>query len=200
MESLQLTYVVGADGTRTLTLPDEKRAMVIAFVRDNAKKSPAEIEAVVQEGHDELFAALDEVSEAQAAWKPSENDWSVLELMAHVVTVKQITFGLSSSLSQGQLPPGAGPEWEEPSRQDGVTIATPATLADARAGAEAAHQLLLGYIRKLDDGAINTETVFRHFLFGAFNAREWPVFQRIHDGDHGPTIGKIRSMAGFPAA
>ncbi len=39
-----------------------------------------------------------------------------------------------------------------------------------------------------------------YFLFGALNAREWAVFQRIHDVDHTPHIGQIKASSGFPAA
>ena len=48
--------------------------------------------------------------------------------------------------------------------------------------------------------AADMSLTFRHFFFGAMNAREWSCFQRIHDGDHGPQILRIRASAGFPAA
>lgn len=47
---LGLKYVIGPDGTRTLTIPDESRAFVISFVREGVAKSPEAIEAIVQEG------------------------------------------------------------------------------------------------------------------------------------------------------
>ena len=34
--NIQLVYVTGPDGKRMLTIPDESREWVIAFVRDNA--------------------------------------------------------------------------------------------------------------------------------------------------------------------
>ena len=147
--NLGLTYSAALDGSKSVTLPDDARAYVIAFVRDGGTKSPAEIEAIVQPGHDELLTALSGVSESQAAHKPSANDWSILELMDHVVSVKQIMVILSRSLAGGQRPPGMGEEFEEARAQDGVAFAHFATLSEARAAAEAAHGQLLEFIRAL---------------------------------------------------
>ncbi|HEY8171798.1 MAG TPA: DinB family protein [Dehalococcoidia bacterium] len=196
--NLQLKYEVRPDGTKSVTIPDESRAMVISFVQENARKPTDAIEAVVQEGHDQLMQALAGVSEAQAQHKPSANDWSILELMDHVVTTKQIVGVLCRSLGDGHRPPGAGAEWEEQSAQDGVTVARFATIAEARAAADTAHSDLLTLIRGLD--TVDVETRFRHFLFGALNSREWAVFQRIHDADHTPQIASIKGVAGFPSA
>jgi hypothetical protein len=195
---LQLKYVIGPDGAKTVTIPDDSRAFVVSFVQDGAAKTPAAIEAIVQEGHDELLRALAGLSEAQARHKPAADSWSVLELMAHVVTVKQVTASLCRNLGEGHWPPGVGPEWQEPSAQDGVTVARFATLAEARAAAQTAHGDLLTLIRGLD--AANVETRFKHFLFGALNSREWAVFQRIHDGDHTPQIASIKASSDFPTA
>jgi hypothetical protein len=32
------------------------------------------------------------------------------------------------------------------------------------------------------------------------NCRQWAVFQRVHDADHAPGIGKIKATPGFPVA
>jgi hypothetical protein len=145
------------------------------------------------------MAALSSASEVQAAWKPAPDSWSILELMQHVVTVKQLMAGLSKTLASGELPPGFQ-QFTEPSAQDGVTIVKFSTLAEAIAAVEKAHADLLQSIRALDAGDINTDLTFSHFVFGPFNSREWTVFQRIHDQDHTPHIGKIKAESGYPAA
>ena len=91
-----------------------------------------------------------------------------------------------------------GEEFEEARAQDGVAFAHFGTLSEARTAADAAHAQLIEFIRSLGPST-NVETRFKHFLFGAFNAREWPVFQRIHDGDHTPHIAQIKASPGFPA-
>lgn len=194
---LGLKYVVGADGAKTLTIPDDRRALAISFLREGGAKTPEEIESIVREGHDTLFAALGGVSEPQAAFKPSADDWSILELMAHVVTTKQIVAALCRSLGEGHLPPGFGPQFEEAAAQDGVTVTRFAALAEARIAAQVAHADLLTIIRGLR-GSVDVEIRLRHFVFGALNCREWAVFQRIHDGDHTPQIASIKAAPAFP--
>jgi hypothetical protein len=193
---LQLKYVVGDDGRRHLTIPDDTRAFVISFVQEHARKPVADIAALVQEGHDKLHAALAGVSEPQAKFKPGPDDWSILELMDHVVTTKQIVGNLCRVLGEGQRPPGFGAEWEEEARQDGVTLTRFASLDEAKKSADAAHAVLLGLIANVDH--VNTDTRFKHFVFGELNSREWAVFQRVHDEDHTPHIGKIKATPGFP--
>jgi hypothetical protein len=196
---LGLKYTIGPDGAKTVTIPDDRRAAVIAFVREGAGGSVGKMASIVQEGHDALLAALAGVSEPQAAFKPGANDWSILELMAHVVTTKQIVATLCRNLAEGHLPPGFGPQFEEQAAQDGVTMARYGTLAESLVAAEAAHADLLATVRGLG-GAADGDVRFKHFLFGALNCREWAVFQRIHDGDHTPQIGSIKAAAGYPSA
>jgi hypothetical protein len=195
--TLELSYDIGPDGKKRLTIPPDQVAAVVAYCKTRGAERADAIAATVQEGHDELMAALAGVSEEQAAWKPAPDAWSILELMQHVVSVKQMMAGLSKTLATGQRPPGAE-QFEEPSAQDGVTIVSFSSLAEAITAAEQAHAGLLESIAALDAGEINTDVTFSHFVFGPFNSREWTVFQRVHDQDHTPHIGKIKATAGFP--
>lgn len=196
---LELTYIKRPDGTKTLTIPDERRQLAIAYLREGGSKTAAEIEASVEEGHAAVLLALDGLSDDQATWKPAPDEWSVLELLAHVVTCKQIVATLCPSMAQGQLPPGFGPAVEVEGAQDGVTVARFENVATARAAADAAHAALLTFLRSAD-GSVNTDMTFKHFVFGPLNCREWAFFQRLHDDDHRPQINAIRATAGFPMA
>ena len=108
---------------------------------------------------------------ALAAFKPGPEDWSVLELMSHVVSTKRIVALLAAALAEGKLPPGINADSELESRQDGVTIMHFETLASARETASTAHADMLKFIRSIDDST-NTELRFKHFVFGAFNSPE----------------------------
>ena len=196
---LELTYIKHPDGSQTLTIPEDRKAAAIAFLRDGGAKSAAEIEALVEAGHEALLRAIDGLTDAQSKFKPAPDEWSVLELMAHVVTAKQIVGVLCGAMAKGQLPPGFGPPLEAAAAQDGVTVSRFETLAQARTAAGDAHAALLKFVRSAD-GPVNAEMTFRHFVFGALNCREWAAFQRLHDDDHRPQIDKIRAAAGFPAA
>lgn len=195
---LQLTYVIGDDGIRRLTLPDETRAWVVDYIRTNAALPADGIAAIVRQGHDDLRAAIGGVTEEQARFKPGPDDWSILEILNHLVTVKRIIANLGQHMAQGQLPPGLTPEWQEESAQDGVTLARFDTLAEASAAADEAHAGLLAFIDTITP-ATSTEAEFRHFLFGSMNCRQWAVFQRIHEMDHAPAIARVKESPGYPA-
>jgi hypothetical protein len=194
---LELTYIKRPDGSRTLTIPEERRALAVAYLQEGGLRSAAEIEAIVEEGHSALLHAIDGLSTAQAAYKPTPDEWSVLELMGHVVTGKQLVAALCASLAEGRLPPGFGPALEVEAAQDGVTVARFETLETARAAACDAHAALLDFVRSAD-GPVNVEMTFRHFVFGPLNCRGWAAFQRLHDDDHRPQVDAIRATAGFP--
>ncbi len=197
MDDMKITYAVGADGTRTATLPPESLAYASAFLHDTALGSTAEIAAAIQQGHDAVIRNIAGLSDEQAAHVSAPGEWSILDTMAHIVTVKQICVALSSSLANGQLPPGFGPALENETAQDGVTVVRFTTIVEARAAAESAHGALLATVARLDEASL--EMRFSHFFFGSLNAREWACFQRIHDGDHFPQLSRLREAAGFPA-
>jgi len=194
---LQIRYSADRDGAKKATIPEDSRVWAASFIRKHGAEENEAIEAVVQEGQDALLKAITGLSDAQALFKLSESEWSILDAMAHVVTTKRVVVGLCANLGRGERPPGIGPEWEEERAQDGITIERFTAIADARAAAETAHGELIGLIRGFD-AATDLEVRFRHYIFGALNAREWSVFQRIHDGDHTPQIERLRAVPGFP--
>lgn len=194
---LEITYERDAGGKKLASaIPERNREWVLAFVAEHSVKSPAEIAAVVQEAHDEVMRAIEGLSEEQASWRPGEHEWSVLEAMAHLITTKRTMAGLCRTLAAGKTPPGAEQFTEMPA-QDGLIRASPGTIAEARAEAEKANARWLEVIAGLDEA--DTETRFKHYIFGLFNAREWAAFQAVHDGDHTPQMLRVRESSGFPA-
>ena len=175
--------------------PPDVIERVTGYIKHNADKEPAAIRELVEAGHAQLTGLLDGMSEEQAAFKPGPDAWSVLELMAHVVTAKRGVARICARLARGEQVTNFGGEGEE---QDGVTRGAFASLAEARSAMDAAHRELLDFI----DGPLaqaNEDARFRHFLFGDLNCREWAAFQRVHDGDHAGQIGQITSAPGYPA-
>lgn len=187
---IEIAYIPDDEGVLKATIPQRNKEWALAFIAKHSVKESVRIAEVVQEGHDEILDAIASLTDAQTKQKPSDDDWSALDAMAHVVTTKQVCAVLCGSLASGSRPPGIGPEWEEESVQDGITNVSFETLTAARRAAETAHQQLLGTISKLDSA--NLDMCFKHYIFAPMNAREWAVFQRIHDGDY---IAQIRAMA-----
>ncbi|MCH7954097.1 MAG: DinB family protein [Chloroflexi bacterium] len=180
------------------TLTDDVQERVGSYIRHQAAKEPDAIRDIVQTGHDKLLALLDGMSEKQAGFKPSPDDWSVLEVLDHVVTAKRGVARTCVTLARGDVPAGIGEEGQENSQQDGITGKHFASLAEARAGAEAAHAEMIEFIGGIAQG-VDVDARFDHFLFGPLNCREWAAFQRVHDGDHGNQIEKVLASAGYPA-
>ena len=178
------------------TIPTEVIDRVTGYIRHNAAKEPPALRALVQQGHDQLCALLDRLSEEQARWKPGPDDWCALELLQHVVTAKRGVARICQRLASGEQVADFGGEGEE---QDGVMGKHAfASLAEAREALDAAHEETLAFI----DGPLasaNVETRFSHFIFGDLNCCEWAAFQRVHDGDHSGQIEKIVAAPGFPA-
>ncbi len=193
---LEIRYSRQADGTKKATIPNNTKEWALSFIQEHAGKPPSAIEAVVQAGQDELLGLISGMSDDQARFSPGAGEWSTLDAMAHVVTTKQVVVGLCRSLGQGVRPPGIGPEWEEEAAQDGITTARFSSISAARDAAQAAHSELVELILDLD-GA-NADVRFSHYIFGPLNAREWAVFQRIHDGDHIPQIERLVASPDFP--
>ena len=91
--------------------------------------------------------------------------------------------------------PAGETEEETKARRNGGCF----TLAEAREAAVTSQEALVAFVNGLSE-ASNTEETFGHFLFGPLNCRQWAVFQRVHDGDHGNQIEKIKAADGFPSA
>jgi hypothetical protein len=198
VEQLNISYETGADGVRRARLSDDALNYVLTFIKDTAAKVPADIAAAVQEGHDHVLRNIDGITDTQAAWKPAPDEWSIIETMAHIVTVKRVTVALTTHLGAGDMPPGFGTHLEKEESQDGVTLAKFETITEARESAQSAHDELLALINQID--GMNRDVRFKHFFFGPMNAREWACFQRIHDGDHFPQLENVRLSPGFPAS
>lgn len=175
--------------------PADVVAKVTSYIKHNATKEPASLHDLIQAGHDRMAALIDGVSPEQASFRPSADDWSMLQLMHHVVSAKGGVARICKRLATGESIPGQGREGDE---QDGIVRGDGFTsLADARDAMDAAHQELLAFI----DGRLpsaNTETRFNHFVFGDLNCAEWAAFQRVHDGDHANQIEQIKSARGYP--
>ena len=178
------------------TAQDQVVERITGYIRHNAAKEPQAVRDLVQTGHAQISALLDATSETQATFKPAPDVWSVLELMAHVVTAKGGVARICERLARGEQIGGTGREGDE---QDGIARGTLASLADARQAMDAAHAELLAFIdARLSQADLTPR--FKHFLFGDLNCREWAVFQRVHDGDHAGQIEQIKAAPGYPVS
>jgi hypothetical protein len=162
----------------------------------------------------EILAEAEGLSQRQADWKPSEQDWSVGEVVHHLILAEVATGKLTTKLTReaeasgavrgfpAELaafkpfpasPPGAAdaPEVVWPER--GKPLAE--LLATMRATRERSRQS----IEKL--GSVDPRPlVFKHFRFGDLDLSQWWQLQAHHDGIHLAQIREVKRAPGFPRA
>ena len=172
-----------------VSVPDELKERVLSYIAHQSEKQPEGIAGVVEQGHDQLVGLLEGLSDEQAAFKASAEDWSVLEVLRHVVGSKRGVARRCSVLARGEASASFEPADE---------VGSFASLSEARAALDAGHRELLASVRAPTPDA-NVDVTFDHPFFGPLNCREWAVFQRVHDGDHAGQIEEIKAADGFPA-
>jgi hypothetical protein len=160
----------------------------------------------------EVLGEADGLSQGQADWRPSEKEWSVGEVVHHLILAEVATGKLTTKLTREAdaagasrgfpadlvafkpfpaTPPGAAdaPEvvWPERGRPIGELLST------MRATRERSRQS----IEKL--GSTDPRPLkFKHFRFGELDLSQWWQLQAHHDGLHLAQIRAIKAAAGFP--
>ena len=174
-----------------VTIPDEVKDKVLSYIKHQAAKSAPALRDVVQRGHDQVMGLLAGMSDEQAGFKPSAEEWSVFEVLQHAAEAGRRT-------ARGCVALAAGGELNKIERVGQIRNEPFTSLGQARAALDAAHQELLDFVDSLSPET-NVEALLDHPFFGSLNCREWAAFQRVHDGDHAGQIEQITSAAGYPA-
>lgn len=139
----------------------------------------------------QLIDSLEKVTDEQAAWSPSAEDWSIKEVALHILNGSRNARRIVQALSQGNSVDTSG---IEPPRKT-----TDATVAEL-------------YEQLRDDGIEWTVAISQlpqtppleptapHPIFGDLHARAWHLFERVHDLDHANQIESVKQTDGYPAA
>ena len=160
---------------------DDVRERVLSYIRHQAGKSREAIIALVSGSQAQLLDVVSGVDEATAERAPAEGEWSVRELLRHVISAEDGVSKIVSGLAAGHVPAG------ERSVGSNVEDDTAAALVERL---RASNRRLLDVIAALP-AAPDMAAVDKHPFFGDLNCLEWAVFQRVHDADHAQHAGKI---------
>ena len=161
----------------------------------------------------EVLAEVEPLSQRQADWKPAEREWSVGEIVHHLMIAEIATGKLTTKLTReaeaagaavpfpsdltdfpslavspaaGEAPPVVWPEHGKPIGD---------LIADMKATRERSRQS----IEKL--GRIDPRPlVFKHFRLGDLNLAQWWKLQAQHDALHLAQIRDVMGAPGFPPA
>lgn len=176
-----------------MTSKEEYTKRKAEFLSPVNRLTAEEMKAQVGETFRQLAAALSSLSEAQATWKPTAEEWSAAQVGDHVALGTGAVANIIGLLAKGQRPSDA--DWDPPPQFKGDAsdlegIRT-RLLALPRFTAELFDQCLA--TDRLDVTAENS-------FFGEMNWREWYYFLRVHALSHLEQIEKLRSWPGFPQA
>ena len=160
----------------------------------------------------QLLAEAEGLSQAQADWRPSEQDWSVGEILHHLTLAEVGTGKLTSKLLKDApqpLPPvpadltrfapvpppppglAKAPEVVYPERGHPLDR----LIADLRTIRERSRQSV-ERLAAVDPRGLR----WRHFTLGEMDLAQWWLLHVRHETDHLQQLRAVKAAAGFPAA
>jgi hypothetical protein len=162
----------------------------------------------------EVLREAEGLSQRQADWKASEKDWSVGEVMHHLILAEVATGKLTTKLTREAAAAGASGDFPADLAAFKPFPAPPAGAADApevvwpergkpigellatmRATRERSRQSI-EKVASVDPRPLK----FKHFRFGELDLSQWWQLQAHHDGIHLAQIREIKGAPGFPRA
>jgi len=172
----------------------------------------ADILAWQERARERFAAAVAPVSDAQANFRSSENEWTIAEIAEHVGIVNgsmlRVTHKLLKQAEAGARPAPADlqldytftadnppPKFQAP---DGVRpkggVSIPEALANIQTSVDGFVE-----IRSRLEAVDLSEPLFPHPALGPISAYRWMILLGEHQDLHRPQIERIKAAAGFPA-
>ena len=136
-----------------------------------------------------VMDAVEGVSQEQAEFRPDPDEWSISEVLHHLLTSSERVAETVEALSRGEsiTPDRIDPPREETTQTIGEL--TTKLREDSIAWSALTQRL---------PAAPPTEPTAPHTMFGELHARAWYLFQRVHDLDHAGQIAKNKQSEGYP--
>ena len=137
----------------------------------------------------EIIAAVDNVSQEQADFTTDPDEWSIAEVLHHVVTSSARVAETVESLAHGKQSP---PRTIDPPRESaalGIAELRQQLTRDSLAWCALTERL---------PTQPNLDITAPHPFFGELHAGALYLFQRVHDLDHVGQINKNKSAPGYP--
>jgi hypothetical protein len=161
----------------------------------------------------DVLREVEGLSQRQADWKPSAQEWSAGEIVDHLTIAEIATGKLTTKLTREAAAAGAA-AWpadlaaftplptEPPSRAEAPPVVWPTAgkpIGELIATMKATRQRSRESIEKLatvDPRALR----FKHFRLGDLDLAQWWELQARHDGIHLAQLRDVKRAPGFPAA
>jgi len=178
---------------------------------------PRPVEALwteLQSVRAEILGEAEGLSQAQVDWKPSAQDWSVGEVVHHLILAEVATGKLTTKLTREAeaagtpagfptdltaLPPFPAPPGGAANAPEVVWPESGRPIAELLATMRATRERSRQSIEKL--ASLDPRPLkFKHFRFGELDLAQWWQLQAHHDGIHLVQIREIKGAPGFPRA
>jgi hypothetical protein len=150
-------------------------ARVRSYIQHQAAKPNDVLAGIVAGSQSRLLHTLSRHDATDAARKPAPDEWSLRELLRHVVSAEAGVAAMVGRLARGETSDGV--------RGTGSMIEDDATYDALLARLRETNEQLLAAIRAIP-AAAPLDVKSAHPFFGDLNCREWAAFQKVHDEDH----------------
>jgi hypothetical protein len=137
----------------------------------------------------QLLDSLSDVNDDQAVFKIDENEWSILEVLKHVLTSSGNVAKLVEALANGESRPADDIEPPRESTDLSISEMRDLLLKDSVAWGAVTDRL---------PEPPSFEIEAKHMFFGDLHSRAWYLFQRVHDLDHAQQIDKNKQASNYP--
>lgn len=137
-----------------------------------------------------FMEALRDVKEEQARFRPAADEWSILEVTAHLAAHSAAVVACIETLAAGGSVLG-GPTVDEYIAPGEVSFGA------WRDRLVETGMQLTALVSRLPEPA-PVEATHAHGYFGELHCKAWYLFQRVHDLDHTQQIASIKAAPGYP--
>ena len=167
----------------------EEQQKLQGYLRSQgAKLSAEQIRDRIQEAAEEFFAAVQNVAEPAARKAPAAGEWSLAEILDHVVTTQERLTAIIGGLVAGRKP--AAPM--EIGATSGIAALPWAELVARLRRSQAALSALLTANRHEP----NVDLRVSEGYFGDVNWKEYALILRLHYKDHAGQARKTQETLG----
>ncbi len=137
----------------------------------------------------EVIAAVDSVSQEQADFTTDPDEWSIAEVLHHLITSSARVAETVESLAHGNQPATRAIDPPRESAELGIAELRQQLTKDSLAWCALTERL---------PTQPNLEVTAPHPFFGELHTGGLYLFQRVHDLDHVGQISKNKSATGYP--
>ncbi len=171
------------------TQNDEARRVRSYLLAQGEKYAFTEMWPRLMKARLEVIAASEGVSQEQADFTMDSDEWSIAEVLYHVLTSSARVAETVESLARGnEVPPRA----IDPPRESSAL-----SVSELRQRLTADSLAWCALTERLPKSP-NLDATAPHPFFGELHAGALYLFQRVHDLDHVGQINKNKSAPGYP--